>query len=74
MLLADWSGDGASGTGDDPDPNGLLGESGEPLNSAVLVVAVMGRWGIRMATGAVCSCGKSLGGEIFPCTNTECSS
>lgn len=26
-----------------------------------------------MATGAVCSCGKSVGGEIFPCTNTECS-
>lgn len=26
-----------------------------------------------MATGAVCSCGKSLGGEIFPCTSVECS-
>lgn len=26
-----------------------------------------------MATGAVCSCGKTLGGEIFPCTNAECS-
>lgn len=51
---------------------GLLGELGL-LISAVLVVAVMGRCGIRMATGAECSCGKSLGGEIFPCTNVECS-
>lgn len=55
------------------EPLGLLGESGELFMSAVLVVAVMGRWGIRMATGAMCSCGKSLGGEILPWTNTECS-
>ncbi len=41
--------------------------------SAVLVVAVMGRWGMRMVTGAECSCGKSLGGEIFPSANDECS-
>lgn len=74
MVLAfDWLGGGASGTGEDREPLGLLVESGESLISAVLVVAVMGWWGIRMATGAVCSCGKSLGGEIFPCTNTECS-
>lgn len=73
VLAVDWLGGGASETGEDQEPVGLLVESGEPLISAVLVVAVMGRWGIRMATGAVCSSGKLLGGEIFPCTNTECS-
>lgn len=71
---ADWLGGEASDSGGVSEPTGLLGEPGEPLISAVLVVAVMGRWGIRMATtGTVCSCGRSLGGEIFPCTNTECS-
>lgn len=72
MLAADWPVGEASEIGEDREPTGLLGESG-PLISAVLVVAVMGRWGILMVTGAVCSCGKSLGGEVFPCTNTECS-
>lgn len=52
---------------------GLLGTMGELLISAVLVVAVMGRWGIRMVTMGACSCGESVGGEIFPCTSTECS-
>ena len=73
MLGVDRLEGGSSEIGDGWEPVGLLAESGEPLISAVFVVAVMGRWGIRMATGAVCSCGKSMGGEIFPCTNTECS-
>lgn len=70
MLAADWPGGEASDAGGDWEPVGLLGESGF-LISAILVVAVMGRWGIRMATGAVCSCGKSWGGEIFPCNDIE---
>lgn len=68
----DWAGGEASETGADPGPKAQPGESAEPLISAVLVVAVMGRWGIRVATGALRSCGKSSGGEIFP--NTTCSS
>ena len=56
--------------GETKEPVGLLGESG--LISAVLVVAVIGRCGIRIAIGAVCSCGMmTFGGEIFPCTNVE---
>lgn len=40
--------------------------------SAVLVVAVMGRWGIRMATGAVLSYGMLLlAGKLFPCDTVE---
>lgn len=65
MLAADWP-----EIGEEQEPTGLLGESGP---SAILVVAVMGRCGIRMATGAVCSCGKSLSRDIVPCTNPECS-
>lgn len=72
MIAADWPVGEASLTGEEREPTGLLGELGF-LSSAVLVVAVMGRCGIRIAMGAVCSCGKSLGGEIFPCTNVECS-
>lgn len=54
VLAADWPVREASETGEDGEPVGLLGESGL-LISAILVVAVMGRCGIRMATGAVCS-------------------
>lgn len=35
-------------------------------------LAVRGTCGMHMATGALCLCGKSLGGEIFACINTEC--
>lgn len=73
MFTANWREGEASDAGEDGEPTGLLGAPGEPFSSAVLVVAVMGRWGMRMATGAVRSCGNSLGGEIFPWTNTECS-
>lgn len=58
--------------GEGGDPAGLTGESGL-LISANLVVAVMGRCGIRMATGAVCLWGRSLGGEILPWADAECS-
>lgn len=73
MLAVDWLGGKASETGGKLEEVGLLGDSGQVLSSAVLVVAVMGKWAIRMATGAVCSCGKSLGGDIFPGTGKECS-
>lgn len=72
LPAADWLVGEASETGGGEEPAGLLGESG-PLISAIFVVAVMGRCGILMATGAVCWWGKSLGGEIFPCTSAECS-
>lgn len=72
VPASDWSAGEASEMGDGGDPAGLPGESGL-LISAILVVAVMGRCGIRMATGAVCSWGKSLGGEIFPWASAECS-
>lgn len=73
VLAADWPAAEASETGEEREPAGLPGESG-PFTSAVLVVAVMGRWGILMATGAVCSWGKSLGGgDVFPWTDSECS-
>lgn len=72
VLAADWPVFETSETGEEREPTGLLGDSG-PFISAVLVVAVMGRWGILLATWAVCSWGKSWGGEILPCTNSECS-
>ena len=70
MLAADWPVGESSETGEEREAEGLLGESG-PFISAVLVVAVMGRWGILMATGAMCSCGKLFGGETFPCSNSN---
>lgn len=46
---------------------GLLGDSGLfiTVESATLVVAVMGRCGIAMGTGAECSCNTPLGGEFL---------
>lgn len=75
MLEAEMpAGEASEETGEVRGLSGLDEEMGELLISAVLVVAVMGRWGILMVTmGAVCSCGVSVGGEIFPCTNTDCS-
>lgn len=45
---------------------GLPGDSGLFITaeSATLVVAVMGRCGIAIGTGAVCSCDTPLAGEI----------
>lgn len=71
VLAADWPAADAWPGGGEREPTGLLGESGH-LVSAVLVVAVTGRWGILVATGAVCWCGKSLGEEIFPSITSEC--
>lgn len=73
VLGTDWALVEASELGEDTEPMGLLGELVDTLISAVLVVAVMGRWGIRNVTGAACSRGLSVGGEIFPFSNTECS-
>lgn len=67
---ADWPRVDSSDTREGGEPAGLPGDPGL-LISANLVVAVMGRWGV--ATGAACTCRRSEGGEIFPCTNTDCS-
>lgn len=46
---------------------GLPGDSGLFITaeSATLVVAVIGRCGIAMGTGAECSCDTPLGGEFL---------
>ncbi len=46
---------------------GLPGDSGLFITaeSAILVVAVIGRCGIAIETGAECSCDTPLGGEIL---------
>ena len=54
VLAANWPVGEVPATGEVGEPAGLLGEFGL-LISAVLVVAVMGRCCIRMATGAECS-------------------
>ncbi len=41
--------------------------------TAALAAVVRGTCGMHMATGGLCLCVKSLGGEIFACVNTECS-